>query len=78
MTSSSGGWRSIQLSYRRKSVGVGGFEPPTSCSLSLDTAVLKRHTAPRPKADFPARPARSAPEIGYANCNRTATSGNRS
>ena len=38
VTSSSGGWRSIQLSYRRRNslhcieVGVGGFEPPTSWS----------------------------------------------
>ena len=35
------GWCSIRLSYKRKVVGVEGFEPPTSCSQSRRATRLR-------------------------------------
>ncbi len=35
------GWCSIRLSYKRKVVGMEGFEPPTSCSQSRRATKLR-------------------------------------
>ncbi len=35
------GWCSIRLSYKRKVVGIEGFEPPTFCSQSRRATRLR-------------------------------------